>query len=166
MTADQAGRIVATLTAAFPHPPITHERLELLVDEIALLADADIGYEAARGFARNGEWFPKISEFRTAYHAIAKARREAVPRLEEPPRDLEPPRWVQVWTWARWMRDPREKRAFPQERRGYSETYANGDKHPIYLTDGDYERLEREWREAGSPKWKATEILRTSGVAA
>jgi hypothetical protein len=166
MTPDEAGTIVATLSAAFPHPPITPERLELLVAEIALLADGDVGYQAARGFARNGEWFPKISEFRAAYHAIAKARREATPRLNEPPHDDELPRWVQVWTWARWIRDPHETRAFPQQRDGHQTTYADGDKPPDYLTDDEYQWLEFEWTEAGSPKWKATEILRTAGVAA
>lgn len=164
MTRDQAGRIVAQLHAAYPHPPVTPDRLALLVSEIALLADPDTANEAATGLIRNGAYFPKISEFRAAYHAVAQRRREATPQLEEPPRADEPPRWVQVWTWARWMRDPREIRAFPQQRPGHQTIWQPGDKHPTYMSDGEYEQLEREWANAGSPKWKPTEILRTAGI--
>lgn len=165
MTKTDAANIVNRLAAAFPHPPLTPDRTALLVDEIALLADPSVAAEAATGLIRNGSYFPKISEFRAAYHAVAERRRDATVKLEEAPRAGGPPTWVQVWTWASNERVPREKRAFPQQRPGYDSIVQSGDRPPDYLSAAEYEALEAEWREAGSPTWKATEVVRAAGVA-
>jgi hypothetical protein len=166
MTREQAGKLVALLSAAFPHPPMTPERLQLFTDELALLVDFSTGDEAARMIVRGGEWFPKISEFRQAYRSVAEKRRETMRELEPPSRAHEPPTWVQVWAWCRWIRKPPELRALPQDRHGFQATYADGDRVPTYMSESEYAQLEQEWREAGAPKWRSTEILRVAGITA
>lgn len=165
MTRHDAGRIVAVLSSAFPHPPITPERADLLTSEIALLADPEAAFTATQTLIRNGDYFPTIHQIRAAYHLVAERQRAARERREIEPAQERPPTWVQVWMWARNERVPREQRAFPQQRPGYDSIVQSGDRPPDYLSAAEYEALEAEWREAGSPTWKATEVVRAAGVA-
>ena len=57
------------------------------------------------------------------------------------------PEWVQVWWWARNLRNPRELREFPQQS-------ANAELGRI-----DYERLLAEWVAAGRPKSRQDVLL-------
>ena len=55
-----------------------------------------------------------------------------------------PPEWVWVWSWARWRRDPREERFFPQQ-----DMFSNPDNT---MSKQDYVQLLDEWKKEGSPK--------------
>lgn len=82
-----------------------------------------------------------------ANHA-ARDVRPALPRGTE-----EIPTWVQVWAWARWAKG--DQRAFPQQ-----------SDHVISdMTPGEYDVLEAEWRESGSPSVTVDNLVRVmSGI--
>jgi len=89
---------------------------------------------------------PKISDFKEVMRMMYGRQREVpdIVDLPEYKRGIEAPEWVWVWSWARWKRDPVEKRPFPQQA-GHVDTTE-------LLTEEEYEALLAEWLEAGSPK--------------
>jgi len=90
--------------------------------------------------AQTGDRFPTAGDFRRAVHALQQGEQPAVPETAAE----EPDDWCYVWSWARYLRDPRERRYLPQE--------AGWEHEPDRLTQAEYEWLHGEWIAAGSPK--------------
>jgi len=108
--------------------------------------DADAATAVVAHMAQRMHYAPKIVDFREVMRLLYGRQKEAPlgHELPEYKRGSEAPEWVWVWSWARWKRDPVEKRPFPQQE-GHVDTTE-------VLTEDEYETLLSEWLEAGSPK--------------
>ena len=166
MTRDEANTILAGLTAAFPSvrmedatPDVWRKYLEPLHFDVA---DRAVGQ-----CVRNCKFFPSVAEFREFYQL---ERHNSPPKpAPEPMGSDEIPTWVHVWWWA--PRIDGKPRRFPQqvvsmsdwvltqEWRQMSGTTYPGSIETVPLKTeepaismAEYEELEREWKEAGSPR--------------
>lgn len=84
---------------------------------------------------------PTVADVRHMILKLEADQRADEPALPEPePENI--PTWVFVWRWARYVRDPREDRPFPQQHPHHQ---------PPYLSEQVYEALRQEWRNAGEP---------------
>lgn len=159
MTRDQATEILAMLGSAFPQLPVE-------AGTVAVYQDALVGWDyrdahaAAVWCTTHMKRFPTIADLREATGTQRRNReldeRRSKPRPDEPRRAREMPTWVCVWAWARELRDPPERRHFPQ-----IVSASDPDTgQPAYLVSpdepqlswDDYTQLEHEWREAGEPR--------------
>lgn len=87
MLLDDAAAVSRHLLAGFPAAILDEEQVELFVKEVALLADAGLGMDAAIRIVRTHERFPTIKEFRQVYGSLL-ARQEAADESRQ--RALEP----------------------------------------------------------------------------
>lgn len=151
MTKEDAGRIVAYMNAAFPNETLETESHAVLVSEVALLHDANVGQQAAQEIVQGRDRFPTIREFRAVYHAVVRRLRDehADTRGLDRGKSTGVPEWVHVWWWIRRIREPREERPLPQQQDEHGNPLHNPDH---YLDQVDYDRLRSEWVTAGSPK--------------
>lgn len=115
--------------------------------------DAETATRAVMLGAKTWDRFPAWSSFYEAYRAIQRAAQNTdrnTRAIEEGKRGYATPEWVWVWQWCRNYRDPQEWRYFPQQ----------NEIPELSMTVEDYETLRDEWREAGSLKGKARELVR------
>ena len=115
---------------------------------------ADVGTQAVIHLARHSKFKPTLSELLEVTNMFARGTESPVgeQRAELPAVATErlargTPEWVWVWTWARWRRDPREERGFPQQLGHVDPT--------SMLSMEEYRDLLAEWKDAGSPKEKS-----------
>jgi hypothetical protein len=112
---------------------------------VLLAYDAEQATAVVAHMAQRMHYSPKIVDFKEVMRLLHPPAPAADP-MPEYKRGVEAPEWVWVWSWARWHRDPREERPFPQQAGHVDETEI--------LTQAEYEELLAEWKEAGSPKDK------------
>ena len=107
--------------------------------------DAESAVAVVAHLAKKMHYAPKIVDFREIMRLLHPPQ-ETYPRapLPEYKRGVEAPEWAWVWSWARFRRDPREQRPFPQQADHVDSTEA--------MTLAEYDELLAEWVEAGSPK--------------
>ena len=103
----------------------------------------DLALAAATTGAVTWRRFPSWAEFMEMYRVQTKLA-EPERRQEDDlgKRGVSPPEWVYVWSWARFKRQPRNLRFFPQQAPHVEE----------HMTHDEYEALRQEWVDAGSPK--------------
>jgi hypothetical protein len=107
--------------------------------------DAEDATAVVAHLAQKMHYAPKIVDFKEVMRLLYPPEpTPTVTPLPEYKFGVEAPEWVWVWSWARWYRDPREERPFPQQD-GYV------DETEIMSMD-EYAELLAEWKEAGSPK--------------
>jgi hypothetical protein len=125
--------------------PSSHEWSADQMDRFAQGVE-DMDYAStARGIrmmVRRMKFRPSVSELREFVESERKAAAEPV--ADTTPR-LKPPQWVHVWSWLRWVREPKEERTLPQQD-GWDFT---DDTDRLTLTA--YTEMEEEWVAAGSP---------------
>jgi len=92
----------------------------------------------------NGRFKPQISDLRAIIVSLNNRTEKQQEALTEGKRGVATPEWVWVWSWSRFMRNPPEPRAFPQQ-----EHYADPTK---MMSKQEYEGLRNEWITLGSPK--------------
>lgn len=116
---------------------------------VLLLEDAAEATAVVAHLAQKMHYAPKIVDFKEVMrllHPPVAPQPFDGDALPEGKRGVEAPEWVWVWSWARWHRDPREERPFPQQAGHVDETEI--------LSQDEYEVLLAEWLKAGSPKDK------------
>lgn len=98
--------------------------------------------------AERSHYSPKIVDFKEVMKMLYPPNAEpALTQLPEYKFGVEAPEWVWVWSWARWHRDSREERPFPQQSGHVDETEI--------LSMDEYAELLAEWKAAGSPRSKS-----------
>jgi hypothetical protein len=136
---------------------LDEEEGDLIVREVALLADPLVLNEAIDGIIRREERFPTIATIRSYYRTVADARRPRA--LPERARETDIPEWVQVWYWHTRITRPDRSKANTTSRQ------AVDDRPPVKLRDfpqyphpGDdaytmeeYEQIKAAWVKSGSP---------------
>lgn len=110
--------------------------------------DAESAVAVVAHLAKKMHYAPKIVDFREVMRLLHPPQ-EPPPLMPEPEfkRGIEAPEWVWVWSWARWQRDPRVDRPFPQQSGHVDETET--------MMLSEYDELLEEWKAAGSPKGKS-----------
>lgn len=110
--------------------------------------DAESAVAVVAHLAKKMHYPPKIVDYREVMRLLHPPQEPPplMPLPDEGKRGIEAPEWVWVWSWARYHRDPREERPFPQQSGHVDETEM--------MTMVEYDELLMEWMEAGSPKAK------------
>lgn len=112
---------------------------------VLIPCDAQEATAVVAHLAQKMHYPPKIVDFKEVMRLLHPPVAEPpFGELPEAKRGVEAPEWVWVWSWARFRRDPREERPFPQQAGHVDETEI--------LTQTEYKALLAEWIEAGSPK--------------
>lgn len=130
---------------------------EVLLREVALLADPSVLDRAISRIIRSEAAFPPIATIRSYYRAENEAgRRAAIP---ESTGSSEIPEWIKVWYWH--MRLTRSDR----QKQNSTSRQAVDDRPPVRMRDfpqyvhpapdaytvDEYEEIRRAWVKAGSP---------------
>lgn len=116
--------------------------------------DSVVASEAIMRLSGRQRERPTLPDIRKMIVLVNADRRASMPRTPETRSDA-PPEWVQVWTWARFARQPVDRRTFPQQQ-----------EHAIpEMTLAEYEQLRAEWVEAGSPALDTNGLVAAMGAA-
>lgn len=116
--------------------------LSVLIEHEAQEAVAVVAH-----LAKRLHYSPKIVDFKEVQRLLHPVEHPVIEAEPLAKFGVEAPEWVWVWSWARWHRDPREERPFPQQSGHVDETEI--------MTMDEYKELLREWKEAGSPRAKS-----------
>lgn len=116
MEKKDAAQIVAFLIAAFPGVTLEEASVEIWVQLVAELHDAESASKTALDYAKTGERFPTFPEFRRTYLRLKERTTDgvAVAELMSGP-ELDAPGWVRMYHAIR----PGDQRAFPDQEVGY-----------------------------------------------
>lgn len=91
--------------------------------------------------------FPSWADFKEGYRAqLRLAEASGEQRVDLPQKwgkKEKHPDWVHVWSWCRFLREPRTLRFFPQQ---------DVPDPNECMTMDEYDGLHKEWIDAGSPK--------------
>jgi len=109
--------------------------------------DAQSSVGVVAHLAKKMHYAPKIVDFREVMRLLHPPQEPPplMPEIESK-RGVEAPEWVWVWSWARFHREEKIDRPFPQQD-GHVDTTE-------MMTADEYETLRNEWLDAGSPKSK------------
>lgn len=146
MKENEARDLLGMLKAATTQYPLDDETIGFWIDGLTVL-DADIATKAVFTGIRTWEHFPPWASFYEAYRMVQRQARDEERHaaiVEEGKRGYETPEWVWVWSWCRFLRDPKEERPFPQQDSFVDMAEA--------MTTGEYDILRSAWIEAGRPK--------------
>lgn len=127
---------------------MNNETTDLWVS-VLIQHDAEQATAVVAHLAQKMHYPPKIVDFKEVMRLLHPPAQQAPLEAEALPEykfGVEAPEWVWVWSWARWHRDPRVERPFPQQS-------GHVDEREIMTMD-EYAELLREWKEAGSPREK------------
>jgi hypothetical protein len=144
MKDEEAQELIRMVRSAVAPKEISGETLEFWKSQLGPL-DAALAIKAVVAGVREWRYFPAWSQFYEIYQA--ERRRLAVEIAQAENQEATAPiapadEWVWVWSWARFQRDPKEDRAFPQQA-----PYAD----PV-MNQKEYQALRAEWMDAGCPK--------------
>lgn len=179
MTPDQSDIILNGLTSAFPNVRLEEDTPDVWRKHLAPL-DFDVADRAVGQCVNNLKFFPSIAEFREFYRL---ERHNSPPkRAPEPEGEDGIPTWVHVWWWMRQIED--KPRRFPQMESSMSDwvltqewremsgstapghidtSYRKGKPEEVDTTVEEYALLEREWVEAGSPRFGLDDFVPLTG---
>jgi enoyl-CoA hydratase/carnithine racemase len=100
MRESDAAMLVAKLQAAFPHPRVPPETVELYVEELAKLADLEAARGAVADLVHSERFWPSLAALHEAYLTTSRRirEREAAERgLAEPSAEPDPRTREQAW---------------------------------------------------------------------
>lgn len=141
MNGQQAGEIMAILTAIFYRETIERETVAWWVDQISRLDNYRAAFSVAEGFGLNADRFPSFREFKQAYQAENDRLRPQLAQIEERAetgRGI--PDWVPVW---KWLRHNGDFRPLPQQ--------PGWDIASERIERAEYQRLAAEHKQAPMP---------------
>lgn len=93
MTTEEAGRVLTVLQAAFPHPPLTADRLRLYGAKLAPL-DFQAATKAVDALTDDLDYFPTVAQLKKAVDAATPPK----PALPAGKPSDQPRRWLfRVW---------------------------------------------------------------------
>lgn len=148
MKETEARELLGMLKAATTQYPLDDETVGFWLDGMVMM-DAELATKAVLHGIKGWRQFPPWAEFYEVYRMFQRSAENLVREalvVEEGHRGESAPEWVWVWSWARYYRDPREERPFPQQS-------GHVDEAEI-MTQDEYEVLVIEWKRAGEPKAK------------
>lgn len=156
MKENEARDILGMLRAATTQYPLDDETVGFWLDGLTIL-DAEIATRAVLAGIRTWQQFPPWASFYEAYRMIQRQQQDADRKqqiVEEGKWGYETPEWVWVWSWLRFIRDPRIENPLPQ--------MADFVDPGTALTTEQYETLRDEWIATGSPRLR--DPLPTGGI--
>lgn len=146
MNETQAQEIVDLIRAATADSWVNEQTLSYF--QAAL---THLNFELALAAATMGtvSWrkFPSWADFKESYKMqLRLAENTGEQRVDLPQKygkKEKHPEWVHVWSWSRFMREPRNLRFFPQQ---------DVPDPTECMSLDEYEKLQQEWIAAGKPK--------------